>query len=82
MQVQENSALISRSRCLGASFRHKGMDHVIAFVADRTYRYRRCAEYRIHIDAPHLRVFVFALFFIFGGITSLNDVTIPKLKEL
>jgi FHS family L-fucose permease-like MFS transporter len=33
-------------------------------------------------DAPHLRLFVFALFFIFGGITSLNDVIIPKLKEL
>jgi FHS family L-fucose permease-like MFS transporter len=29
-----------------------------------------------------LRAFVFALFFIFGGITSLNDVIIPKLKEL
>jgi FHS family L-fucose permease-like MFS transporter len=29
-----------------------------------------------------LRVFVFALFFIFGGITSLNDVIIPKLKDL
>jgi FHS family L-fucose permease-like MFS transporter len=29
-----------------------------------------------------LRIFVFALFFIFGGITSLNDVIIPKLKEL
>jgi FHS family L-fucose permease-like MFS transporter len=34
------------------------------------------------IDAPNLPVFVFALFFIFGGITSLNDVIIPKLKEL
>ncbi len=34
------------------------------------------------IDAPGLQVFVFALFFIFGGITSLNDVIIPKLKEL
>jgi FHS family L-fucose permease-like MFS transporter len=34
------------------------------------------------IDAPSLRYFVFALFFIFGGITSLNDVIIPKLKEL
>ena len=34
------------------------------------------------IDAPDLRIFVFALFFIFGGITSLNDVIIPKLKEL
>jgi len=29
-----------------------------------------------------LRLFVFALFFMFGGITSLNDVIIPKLKEL
>lgn len=33
-------------------------------------------------DAADLRWFVFALFFIFGGITSLNDVIIPKLKEL
>ena len=34
-------------------------------------------------DQPaDLRYFVFALFFIFGGITSLNDVIIPKLKEL
>lgn len=35
-----------------------------------------------HVDAPGLQGFVFALFFIFGGITSLNDVIIPKLKEL
>jgi MFS transporter, FHS family, L-fucose permease len=34
------------------------------------------------INAPGLQMFVFALFFIFGGITSLNDVIIPKLKEL
>lgn len=33
-------------------------------------------------DAPELRAFVMALFFIFGGVTSLNDVTIPKLKGL
>ena len=33
-------------------------------------------------DAPDLRIFVIALFFIFGGITSLNDIIIPKLKEL
>lgn len=33
-------------------------------------------------DARSLRLFVFALFFIFGGITSLNDVIIPKLKAL
>jgi FHS family L-fucose permease-like MFS transporter len=35
-----------------------------------------------HVDAPQLQLFVMALFFIFGGITSLNDVIIPKLKEL
>jgi len=34
------------------------------------------------VDARDLRLFVFALFFVFGGITSLNDVIIPKLKEL
>jgi len=33
-------------------------------------------------DLPDLRLFVFGLFFIFGGITSLNDVVIPKLKGL
>ena len=32
--------------------------------------------------AGYLPVFVFALFFFFGGVTSLNDVIIPKLKEL
>jgi len=32
--------------------------------------------------ATGLRAFVFALFFIFGGITSLNDILIPKLKAL
>lgn len=35
-----------------------------------------------HSNAPELRPFVMALFFIFGGITSLNDVIIPKLKDL
>jgi FHS family L-fucose permease-like MFS transporter len=34
------------------------------------------------VHAPGLPPFVFALFLIFGGITSLNDVIIPKLKEL
>src|ERR1700719_3697843 len=33
-------------------------------------------------NAGHLQAFVFALFFAFGGITSLNDVVIPKLKSL
>jgi FHS family L-fucose permease-like MFS transporter len=37
---------------------------------------------RPSVDAPGLNYFVFGLFFIFGGITSLNDVIIPKLKEL
>jgi FHS family L-fucose permease-like MFS transporter len=40
------------------------------------------ADGRSPTDAPDLRLFVFALFFIFGGITSLNDVVIPKLKGL
>ena len=35
-----------------------------------------------YADVPDLRIFMFALFFIFGGITSLNDVVIPKLKTL
>src|SRR5665213_839738 len=35
-----------------------------------------------HADAPDLRFFVYGLFFVFGGITSLNDVIIPKLKAL
>jgi FHS family L-fucose permease-like MFS transporter len=34
------------------------------------------------VDAPDLRLFVFALFFMFGGITSLNDVVVPKLRGL
>jgi len=34
------------------------------------------------VDAPDLRIFVIVLFFVFGGITSLNDVIIPKLKDL
>ena len=33
-------------------------------------------------NVQHLRLFVFALFFFFGGITSLNDIIIPKLKGL
>ncbi|MDE1916662.1 MAG: sugar MFS transporter [Sphingomonadales bacterium] len=40
------------------------------------------AEEGGNINAPELRLFVMGLFFIFGGITSLNDVIIPKLKEL
>lgn len=33
-------------------------------------------------NALQLQWYVFGLFFIFGGITSLNDVLIPKLKHL
>src|SRR5271156_6791446 len=32
--------------------------------------------------ATNLQAFVYALFFVFGGITSLNDIIIPKLKGL
>ncbi|TCM17892.1 FHS family L-fucose permease-like MFS transporter [Novosphingobium sp. PhB165] len=35
-----------------------------------------------HINAPGLQVFVFALFFIFGGVTALNGVLMPKLKAI
>jgi len=35
-----------------------------------------------YANVPDLRLFVFALFFIFGGITSLNDIVVPKLKGL
>src|ERR1700754_1847005 len=33
-------------------------------------------------NPAYLAYFVFGLFFIFGGITSLNDVLVPKLKGL
>lgn len=33
-------------------------------------------------DTGYLPLFVFALFFFFGGTTSLNDILIPKLKSL
>ena len=39
-------------------------------------------EAYVPVNAPGLQSFVFALFFVFGGITSLNDVIIPKLKDL
>ncbi|MEN9924234.1 MAG: hypothetical protein RL268_360 [Pseudomonadota bacterium] len=35
-----------------------------------------------HVENRRLQLFVMGLFFIFGGITSLNDVIVPKLKEL
>jgi FHS family L-fucose permease-like MFS transporter len=39
-------------------------------------------DYRPAHPGSELRLFVFGLFFIFGGITSLNDILIPKLKSL
>jgi FHS family L-fucose permease-like MFS transporter len=43
----------------------------------------RSAEHEAHATySTHLQVFVYVLFFAFGGITSLNDVIIPKLKGL
>ena len=40
------------------------------------------SAYEPQRDVRYLQLFVFALFFFFGGITSLNDVLIPKLKQL
>ncbi|WP_375394575.1 sugar MFS transporter [uncultured Sphingomonas sp.] len=51
---------------------HVDTDQAVAARGDADHGY----------DAPDLRIFVFALFFIFGGITSLNDIIIPKLREL
>ena len=42
----------------------------------------RKLDFGVDGDTGHLSLFVFALFFFFGGITSLNDVIIPRLKEL
>src|SRR3979490_601898 len=43
----------------------------------------RSAQHEANAPSPaHLQVFVYVLFFAFGGITSLNDVIIPKLKGL
>src|SRR6202795_3622851 len=43
----------------------------------------RSAEHEANAAySTHLQVFVYVLFFAFGGITSLNDVIIPKLKGL
>lgn len=54
----------------------------MAFFSLGTNRADAPAAERDAADMQGLQVHVFALFFIFGGITSLNDVIIPKLKEL
>ena len=51
-------------------------------IASGTATSEAAVDSQAHVDLPDLRLFVFALFFTFGGITSLNDVIIPKLKEL
>lgn len=40
------------------------------------------ASERAGLEAPGLQAFIFGLFFIFGGVTSLNDIVLPKLKGL
>ena len=40
------------------------------------------ASHDVARDTGYLPLLVFALFFFFGGTTSLNDILIPKLKEL
>ena len=42
----------------------------------------RVADTPASASASGLAVYVYGLFFIFGGITSLNDIIAPKLKEL
>lgn len=40
-------------------------------------------EYQQNVQSNNsLKIMVFALFFLFGSITSLNDVLIPKLKDI
>lgn len=40
------------------------------------------ASGRAGFEAPGLQAFIFGLFFVFGGVTSLNDIVLPKLKGL
>ncbi len=54
----------------------------MALAPDTAQTPRSGTDQAAAIDAPSLRFFVFGLFFIFGGITSLNDIIIPKLKDL
>lgn len=59
-----------------------GYGAVMALPPDIAQTARSATDQAPAINAPSLRFFVFGLFFIFGGITSLNDIIIPKLKEL
>jgi hypothetical protein len=64
------------------TFHRGGTNPDTSLEADRPKAEVGAARAATDHDASYLRVFVFALFFFFGGITSLNDVIIPKLKEL
>ena len=82
--MSRSSALAVQHRARAASVRRKAKtwrwhstNSHEATVRRRTDRRERRRQRR-----PTCSCFVFALFFIFGGITSLNDVMIPKLKEL
>jgi FHS family L-fucose permease-like MFS transporter len=55
---------------------------MIAAVKSSTEQQTNEPAGRVIGSVAYLQWFVFALFFIFGGITSLNDVLIPKLKGL
>ncbi len=59
-----------------------GYAAIMALAPDTARTPRSDTDQAPAIDAPSLRFFVFGLFFIFGGITSLNDIIIPKLKDL
>jgi FHS family L-fucose permease-like MFS transporter len=57
------------------------IDSAVTPLAERTASEAPKSGDRVAFSSD-LKVFVFALFFAFGGITSLNDVLIPKLKLL
>jgi FHS family L-fucose permease-like MFS transporter len=56
------------------------MSHDIAVTSSATAGVQESAAPALY--TTDLKAFIFALFFVFGGITSLNDVLIPKLKAL
>jgi hypothetical protein len=62
------------------TFHRGGTNPDTSLEADRPKAEVGAARAATDHDASYLRVFVFALFFFFGGITSLNDVIIPKSR--
>jgi FHS family L-fucose permease-like MFS transporter len=61
---------------------HYPKEHRTAFMTDHTVAASSEQNPPRIANVQRLSLFVFALFFIFGGITSLNDILIPKLKTL